>query len=331
VAAQDGCLYSGPTTITLYNSGSTEMMNVTSPNTPVSSTGQSLNDSSTNGNVCVGSGILAPTGSNGNGVIFVQNTPSSQTCHTNANPFNPAGGANSQLGYYDGQTATPDCEGDAFVAGTVAGALTVAAQNDVIVTNNIQYTTADCGGSFNSTYTGQCSYNTSNSTPNDALGLIAYHFVEVDRPVTVSRGSTSVEPKCGSNGAPAAPLCDPSGGSGLTIDAAILALNDSFAVNNYTTSGTEGTLDIYGTVAQDWRGAVGTFSGNSISTGYSKYYVWDSRLEYVNVPYYLNPGTPQWAIASSAVLQGVNCVGTALPGYWTANGPVGSPGTCSVP
>jgi len=352
IAAEDGCLYSGPTEITLSIVGSTEEMKVWSPDTPYTSSGSTSwnqtsgtnqNDTATNSNSCTAGNSEVPVPANG--VVYVQTATSAQQTATGCSsstlpsvPQNPFEGDNSsgqysQLGYYDGQTATPDCEGDAFVSGTVSGALTIATQNDVIIDGNITYSTADCGASFNSTLANQCAYNPASGAPNDALGLIANAFVEVDRPVTVTTTkvgfttttTVSVNAACSSTGALPVPYCDPSGGSGLTIDAAILTLNDSFAVNNYTVSGTEGVLDVYGTIDQDYRGAVGTFSGNNLATGYSKYYLWDSRLEYVNVPYYLNPGTPRWAIGSTAVNQGVACTTTTLlPGYWLASDNYGS-------
>jgi hypothetical protein len=327
IAARSGCLYSGPTTITLSNSGTTEYMTVTSPDTPYSSSGFNENDASTNPNNCGTGKVPAPV----NGVVFVQNSPSSQTCQAFANPFDgeAPNGTFSQLGLYYGQTGSPDCEGDAFVRGTVSGALTIATQNDIVVDGDITY--ADCGSSFNSTYANQCSYNSAPGVPNDVLGLIAYAYVEVDRPLATSNGETFVMTSCGASGAQPPPLCDP-GAGGLTIDAAILALNDGFGVNNYAFQGngnfngnSEGVLDVYGTIAQDYRPAVGTFSGNTLASGYSKYYVWDSRLEYVNVPDYLDPGTPHWSVASTAVSQGVACTATTLlPGYWSPNYNYGS-------
>ena len=152
------------------------------------------------------------------------------------------------------------------------------------------------------------------------------------------------EPQCGSNiSDTAAALCDPISGTvgsgSLTIDAAILALNHSFAVNNYdngnnSASGPEGKLVIYGAIAQDWRGAVGTFSGSSISTGYSKYYTWDNRLQYVSIPAYLNPGTPSWSLASSATVPPSLCAGgtPTLPAAYSGpnpNYPNSSGTTCS--
>jgi hypothetical protein len=327
IAAHSGCLYSGPTTITLSNTGTTEYMTVTSPNTPYSSSGANENDLSSNPNSCGTGKVLAPV----NGVVYVQNTPSSQTCNSFANPFDgeSPSGTYSQLGLYYGQTGSPDCEGDAFVQGTVSGALTIATQNDIVVDGNITYT--DCGSSFNSQFADQCGYNPGSGTPNDALGLIAFAYVEVDRPLATSHRVTFVMTSCGASGAQPAPLCDP-GANGLTIDAAILALNDGFGVNNYAFQGngdfsgnTEGTLDVYGSISQDYRPAVGTFSGSTPASGYTKYYLWDSRLEYVNVPDYLNPGTPRWSIASTAVAQGVSCTATTLlPGYWSPSQDYGS-------
>jgi hypothetical protein len=182
----------------------------------------------------------------------------------------------------------------------------------VVVTGNIQYT--HCGSTFNSTVTNPCSFNPTGT--NDALGLIANQYIEVNHPVVptcttsttcigVNRGS-SLEPTCANSalGTPAAALCDP--GPNVTIDAAVLALQHSYLVNNeglidssgnYGVGSAEGTLTVYGSIDQNWRGAVGIVGGVS---GYTKNYDWDSRLQYVTPPYYLTPGTASWGLASSA-------------------------------
>ncbi|MGH9043344.1 MAG: hypothetical protein ACRDVP_00585 [Acidimicrobiales bacterium] len=360
IAAQNGCVYSGPTQITLDAQGTTEYMTVTSPDTPFTTSSGTVYNSTGgvnqdlapyNKNSCGAGGsstVAVPT----NGVVFIENVagscpnssqPSAYDYY--ANPFDGVSGSgtDSQLGYYYGQTSTPDCEGDAFVSGALTGTLTIATQNDIEIDGNITYT--DCGAGFDSTFANQCTYNSSLGAPNDALGLIAFAYVGVNRPVEVSQcqgqwcggygGNVTVLASCGSQGALPAPLCDPSSGSGVVIDAAILALNDGFGVNNYEIPGSEGTLDVYGSISQDYRPAVGEFSGDSVYAGYSKYYLWDSRLGYVNVPYYLNPGTPRWAIASTAVAQGVACSGVQLPGYWTPSTSypnyATSPGSCTAP
>jgi hypothetical protein len=370
IASQDGCEYSGPTTIQLYYNTATALpyMTVSSPDTPTSGSSD-LDNASTNSNNCgvgtnAGIGVPVPSGTKGNDVIFVENTPSSQQpCVSGANPFDDSAdaGANAQpagTAYYDVSGTSMDCEADVFVSnapaatGTtpgVSGNLTIASQNNIVIDGNITYTVADCGSGFNSTYLHQCAYN-SGTTPNDTLGLIAYHFVEVDHPITPPVTTTTcvqfffgncvrfqttttpsvVEPTCGTNGAPAVPLCDPAplnSTTGLTIDAAILALNDEFAVNNYqldnAAGNTDGTLTVYGAIAQDWRGAVGQFNSQSgaLTSGYSKNYLWDSRLEYVTVPAYLNPGTPSWSLTSTGVIQSASnpCAATpntTLPDPW---------------
>jgi hypothetical protein len=62
------------------------------------------------------------------------------------------------------------------------------------------------------------------------------------------------------------------------IHATMMALNQSFAVQNYDQGSPRGTLTIIGGVIQKQRGAVGTSSGGSIRTGYQKKYVYDERF-----------------------------------------------------
>jgi hypothetical protein len=377
-ASLNGCVYSGPTTISLYatKTSKTQYMNVTSPETPITSTTQRDKDNAaTNTRICTGTKITAPTAANtGSGVIYVATSKSTTGCQGNGDsPFDGSRqgkataskpttieaqiaystefkGTRSGYDFVPGEKAkTDDCQGDAFVRDTdsantptggtagVAGNLTIAAQDNVIITGSIKYT--DCGSSFN--YERTCSFNAGGV--NDSLGLIATNYVEVNRPLNPSctssggggggyggggggyggggggygGGGSTKTVRCTGNSNTlmstcsasvsdlTAVLCKP--GPTTVIDAAILALNHSFTVNNYTVGGATSRLYIYGTIAQDWRGAVGTFSGNRIATGYSKYYVWDSRLQYVSIPHYLTPSTPSWAISSSAVTLSTSC------------------------
>lgn len=350
-AKLDGCLYQGPTTITFDAAG---RMSVWSPNTTTEA----------NSNTCLGLNVPVPNGANGNGVIYVQTaTPvAPAVCVAGANPYDDwtgtANGAQAQVALdggpanYFGAQANNDCEGDAFVsdnpggtnadspplpnktAGGIQGQLTVASQNNIVITGNLQYT--DCGGSFDSTVLHPCQYNVGGQ--NDVLGLIAQNYVEVNHPVVPNcstvhgrttcspitysggngRATQSSEPACttGQLGIPSVALCDP-GTNGLTIDAAVLALAHSFTVNNeglydqgsgasYGVGTPEnGDLVVYGSIAQIWRGAVGIAGPES---GYVKDYDWDNRAQYVSPPYYLTPGTPIWDLTSSATL-----LDTAVP------------------
>ena len=100
-----GCLYTGPTTITLLSSGK---MNVTSP--------KSL---STNLGCAPGSGLSLPT----NGVIYVQNVPSAAS-----NPNHSSCSGSS-------------CNGDVSVSGVLKGQLTIASEDDIDITGNLTYNT----------------------------------------------------------------------------------------------------------------------------------------------------------------------------------------------
>lgn len=64
----------------------------------------------------------------------------------------------------------------------------------------------------------------------------------------------------------------------VEIDASIMALNTSFMLENWWTGGAKGTLSVFGGIIQNERGPVGTFSGNTKVSGYSKDYDYDTRL-----------------------------------------------------
>ena len=327
-ASLNGCLYQGPTTFAFDGN---DQMTVWSPDTPLSS--KCL--------VSQGGVVNVPNGAHGNGVIYVQSVGNPANCQPGANPFDnyTAGGEGPQAQWgYDGTyfdffgwQPQPDCEGDAFVSdnptgGGISGQLTIGTANNVVITGNIKY--QDCGANFDSTVNHPCIYNS--STTNDVLGLIATNYVEVNHPVkpncttiggshpqTTCTGvspSSVLEPLCSTTpsvlGTPAAALCDP--GPNVTIDAAVLALHHSFTVNNeglnngssYGVGSPESTLTVYGAIDQDWRGAVGVGSGAGLTSGYTKDYDWDSRIQVVTPPHYLTPGTPSWALVSSATIFG---------------------------
>jgi hypothetical protein len=101
-----GCLYTGPTTITLLSSGK---MNVSSPKTIES-------------NCATGLGVSLP----GNGVVYVQNVPAGS---------DPNHSTCSGTG----------CNGDVNVSGTLKGQLTIASEDDIDITGNIVYSSYPSG------------------------------------------------------------------------------------------------------------------------------------------------------------------------------------------
>jgi hypothetical protein len=83
----------------------------------------------------------------------------------------------------------------------------------------------------------------------------------------------------------------------VTIEAAILALNDSFIVDNWQCGDPLQTLTVVGAIAQKFRGPVGMFTGAGTRIhGYAKNYNYDDRLRYRSPPYFLEPVKAAWKI-----------------------------------
>lgn len=247
-----GCMYTGPTRITLNSNGT---MNVTSPLTKSS-------------NCQTGNGVSLPV----NGVIYVQSVPTSGDPNYTATC--PVGSGNP-LGYPvsgDLNTAQYGCfDGDAFVSGTLKGKLTVAAQDSIVITGNLTYE----GG----------------STGSDILGLIADNYVEIYHPVSCSSWNNGF---CTSASNMTGSLSNPQ------VYAAVLTIKHSFRVQSHGYGTTLGTLTVYGSLGQLYRGPVGTFSNGSPVTGYAKNYTYDQRLSYTSPPHYLDPVASAWGIKTWA-------------------------------
>jgi hypothetical protein len=152
--------------------------------------------------------------------------------------------------------------GTVYLKGNYAEALTIAAQNDIVIKGNVTPTGVTPPASGGEP-----------STPANTvtLGLIAKGYVRMWHPCTRS----------GEEG-----LKDP------WIYAAILSTSNSFLVDNYACGNSLGNLNIFGAIAQNFRGIVGT-SGN---TGYIKNYNYDGRLATDEPPYFLAPLKAGWKV-----------------------------------
>jgi hypothetical protein len=75
------------------------------------------------------------------------------------------------------------------------------------------------------------------------------------------------------------------------IDAAIFAASGSFKAQNYDDRPVSGELRLVGSITQDVRGAVGTFSGGRITHGFSKRYWYDTRYDDPSIRPPFFPGT----------------------------------------
>jgi hypothetical protein len=151
--------------------------------------------------------------------------------------------------------------GNVYVHGNYSGQLTIASENDIVVDGNLTNSGGGMGG---------------------MLGLIANNFVRVYHP-------------CSSGNNEGGSL------SNLEIDAAILAINHSFIVDNYNCGSPLGTLSVTGAIAQKFRGPVGTFGGGGVSTGYSKNYVYDDRLRYIEPPHFVDPVQSAWIVGRETI------------------------------
>jgi hypothetical protein len=84
--------------------------------------------------------------------------------------------------------------------------------------------------------------------------------------------------------------------SNVSIHASIFCETGSFTAQNYSTRPVSGAINLLGGITQYTRGAVGTFSGSTIKSGFSKSYKYDERLLLVSPPSF--PATGGYEIVS---------------------------------
>ncbi len=182
------------------------------------------------------------------GVVYVAST----ACSYEYQPINESESYSSDSG----------C-GDAYVKGEYTKSLTVAAQNDIIITGNI--TTPHSG---------------SVATDNALFGLVANNFVRIYHRVSSCNNTSADLPN-------------------IEIWAAILSVTQSFIVDNYNCGEPLGKLTVHGAIAQIFRGPVGTFYATqppTTASGYTKEYEFDERLRAAEPPHFLSPVGAAWRI-----------------------------------
>ncbi len=247
-----GCLYTGPTSIRVSGS----RMTVVSPGSLSTNPG------------CVGSNLSLPA----NGTIYVQDIPGSGDPNYSAScPITV-------------DWSGDDCrKGDAFVDGTLGGQLTIAADNNIIITGNL-------------------TYDSFTATPRRALGLIATNSVLVNHPVsnTACASLPTRDGYCNVTGTVAfsagvsysVPLVNP------TINASMLSLQHSFSVLNFDKGPSNGLGDVRlkGTVAGRFMDTEGMFGGSGLLSGYNVDYAYDDRLRNGGLvpPNFLDPERTFW-------------------------------------
>lgn len=80
------------------------------------------------------------------------------------------------------------------------------------------------------------------------------------------------------------------------IDAAILSTKHSFIVDNWKCGTKLKKLTVWGSIAQFWRGPVGT-GGTTGGSGYIKNYNYDERLASQQPPSFLSPSSTSWSLS----------------------------------
>lgn len=200
--------------------------------------------------------------------------------------------------WYDANMAEPlkaCAQGNLYAEGVVNGRLTIAAAQSVVVTGDLVL--AD-----------------DSVTSDDMLGLVATNSVEVIHPRKVTVTAVKVTSSCTKNCAvkwgnpsseseisgwpvryktPSASVYTPS--NGILIAGSIQTLQHSFLVQKYDVGGDKGTLQVYGSIAQRWRGIVGaTVSGTM--NGYAKLYKYDPRLANARPPYFPPWTNSEWSL-----------------------------------
>lgn len=239
----EGCMYVGATFIRFLASGAATIRSVKTDDPSVSK--------------CPINGTMMSLPANG--VIYVRAAGASETCLSSApHPYNLSADV----------TEYNRCAGDVFVEGTLNGRVTIAAENNIVISDHIRYAGGRGAGS------------------DDMLGLVANNFVEIMHPV--NNGGQNL------NYLPGGRRFD-----GPLVDAAILSVEHSFRVQNHEEGAPfNNPINVFGAIAQLYRGPVGTFSGSNLASGYEKAYEYDPRLEFVSPPHFLDPVQSAWVIRS---------------------------------
>jgi hypothetical protein len=308
LTSSPGCLYTGPTQVT-YNTNGT--MTVISPWT------QYTNADATSGTSPAQCGSLPALHSSTGATVpqldanllYVQDVPtaaSDPNASSTASTALPTGftclgsdgsstlpGSNGSAGWRFGTVQYP-LAGEApapgwFANGTdrthwdVSTPAYGCRSGDLFVKGEVSVQTT--AGSSNYIYvTGDITDKDRNT---DVLGLVGQNGVLVWNPMS----------------ALSLPLL---AGLNREIDAAMVSVAHTFQVQNFDTGPLRGTLTVFGSLAQKYRGPVGTGIASAQVTGYVKSYTYDPLLAALTPPKFLSPS------ATSFVLMRYASVGTAF-------------------
>ncbi|MGU3410789.1 hypothetical protein ACLBWP_11820 [Microbacterium sp. M1A1_1b] len=300
-----GCLYTGPTKITFNGNGTMTVVSPMTIKTVVRGATATSGALITGGDVSDKCGAVAALRSASgavvpipkNNLVYVQNEPGARAAGSTQDPNYWKGDASTKtlptacdatgtaslattsksngvgFPYVGSSTAASEADptagggatistpygcdrGDAFVQGTVDKAVTIAAENYLYVTGDVRYPTT--------------------RSASTVLGLIGQRAVWVWNPVNA--------------------LGNPLLPADREVDAAILSNLGTFVVQNWTRGSTagRGTLTVSGSIAQNFRGAVGLASGQ----GFDKNYRFDASLSTYTPPKFPQPTVTTYRVAT---------------------------------
>lgn len=185
-------------------------------------------------------------------------------------------------------------KGNAYIEGVLKGRVTIATENSLVLTGDVVYANGLAG--------------------SDMLGLVAANSIEVYHPWVDDwecKNWNSSHTACKSGASNWGWDNTPSEVSGwphryndvdqgnvpfpatgIQVAGSIQTLQHSFFVQSYAKGTSQGKLYVRGSIAQRWRGIVGTSGG---STGYFKSYKYDKRLKYSSPPYFPDWTNSEWS------------------------------------
>ena len=309
------CLYTGPTQITYHSDG---YMNVVSPWTRYPANGGTGYDNAKCGSPF---DLASPAGARvkqlDQDLLYIQNVPSDMTnpnswpstakpptvtCIGADGALTPSAftGVGWSVGSGTGQiryplagespattwsnTSTPNLwntsvpaygcrSGDLYVSGKVTTLTTAASENYVWIVGDLTY----------------------GDRTADLLGLVGQSSVVVWNPMSAADDQPMVKP--GDTGIQV----------NLEVQAAIVSVAHTFRVENHDRGSTRGSLEVFGSIAQKFRGSVAAAhvdpnTGQTVYTGYTKAYQYDTLLKTVSPPKFLEPSATSFAVVRYATV-----------------------------
>lgn len=257
---------------------------------PPADNSQLLTDAQMHGQVFSGTTTVTLNGASNATVVNCPGTTAGAACtstalDTTSKPIiyvqNAAGCSLTPYSPYDVSYPTTTtgsnyygCQGDVYVKGNYGASFTIAAADDIIVTGDV--TTAHDGSG--------------NPTGPAVLGLVANKFVRVMHGVT-PRQSHSYQQCQAASGGNVSNITNQTLTS-PTIDAAVLAVQHSWIVDNFDCGAKLQNLSVNGAIAQYYRGPVAVTG----TTGYLKDYSYDDRLHVTLPPYLFDIATSGWHV-----------------------------------